>query len=382
MSRSTGLQRGLDRYLGNFIALILGARRPVAARIENPARIGLIQPTAIGDLIVASGLIAHIRVMFPRAEIHLLHGTSNRAALDLLEPGIVGHTVDFTKPVAALKHIRSLGLDVLVDLVPWSTLTALVCRFSGVPLTLGFSAPGKFRHFLFAQVAEHSCHVHQSENFKALASYFGHMDHYEYRLRKSFNRPDISLPYDRLIVCHIRPGGSQAHAKAWPTDRWVDLVSRLCDAGYAIAFSGSGADRSEVESVMAQVARPGRQCFSLAGGVSLHEFCFVLQHALLAISVDTSPLHLASALGLPVVGIHGPTLSRRWGAISPNSRSIDASHPAAGYIQFGFERHPQAGEIMRSISVDEVYEAASTILRSRKGWDKTLVGASAGSGQE
>ena len=35
-------------------------------------------------------------------------------------------------------------------------------------------------------------------------------------------------------------------------------------------------------------------------------------------------------------------------------RSIDALHPAAGYIQFGFETHPRAREIMRSISVDEV----------------------------
>ena len=373
MSRSTGLQRGLDHYVGNFIALVLGARRPVAARVESASRIGLIQPTAIGDLIIASGLIAHVRARFPGAEVYLLHGPSNGAALDLLEPGIIGHTIDFTKPVAALKHIRSLGLDILVDLVPWSMATALICRFSGAPLTLGFSAPGKFRHFLFAQVAEHSCHVHQSQNFEALASCFGRVDHYAYRLRKSFPTPDIWLPYDRLVVCHIRPGGSQARAKAWPMDHWVDLASRLCEAGYAIAFSGSASDQPEVESVIAQVESPGRQCFSLAGRVSLPEFCFILQHALIAISVDTSPLHLASALGLPVVGIHGPTLSHRWGAISPNSRSIDASHPAAGYIQFGFESHPQAEEIMQSISVDEVYETASMLLGSGKSSTRAFV---------
>jgi ADP-heptose:LPS heptosyltransferase len=224
--------------------------------------------------------------------------------------------------------------------------------------------------------------MHQSENFKALASYFGHLDLYEYRLRKSFPKPDIWLPYDRLIVCHIHPGGSQARAKAWPADRWVDLAGRLCDAGYAIAFSGSAADRSEVGTVVAQVERPGRQCFPLAGSVSLPEFCFVLQHSLLAISVDTSPLHLASALGMPVVGIHGPTLSRRWGAISPNSRSINASHPAAGYIQFGFESHPRALEIMRSISADEVYEAASTLLANGKDRARAFVGVRAGSGRE
>jgi hypothetical protein len=133
MSRSTGLQRILDRYVGDPVALALALRRPTARSIADPGRIGFIQPSAIGDLIVASGLFAHVQATFPRAELHLLHGASNGAALEVLDPGIVGHTLDFTKPVAALKYIRSLGLDVIVDLVPWSTLTAMVCRFSGVP---------------------------------------------------------------------------------------------------------------------------------------------------------------------------------------------------------------------------------------------------------
>ncbi len=378
MSRSTGLQRLLDRYIGNPVALALALRRPVAPNIANPRRIGFIQPSAIGDVVIASGLIAHVRARFPHAALHLLHGASNRAVLELLDPGIVGHTLDFTKPAAVLKDVRSLGLDILVDLVPWSTLTALVCRLSGVPLTVGFATPGRFRHFLFGQVAQYSGDVHQSENFRALASLFGPLEHYEYHLRKSFPKPDIRLPYDRLIVCHIRPGGSQARAKAWPADRWVELAGRLCDAGYAVAFSGLAADRPAIEVVAAEVERrPGRQCLVLAGDLTLPEFCDVLQQARLAITVDTSPLHLASAVGVPVVGIHGPTLSRQWGAISPNSWSVDAAHPGAGYIQFGFETRPRSREIMRSISVDEVHEAASALLESAKTKPRGLSGSGA-----
>jgi len=364
MSRSTEFQRALDRYLGDPIALLCSVRRPVATRIANPTRIGLIQPTAIGDLVIASGLIAHIRAKFPVAEIHLLHGRSNRSALDVLEPGIIGHPLDFTKPIAALRSVRSLRLDVLVDLVPWSTITALICRFSGIPFTLGFSAPGRSRHFLFAHVAEYTADVHQSENFRKLGSFFGPMETYAYRLRSSFPRPDIRLPYDRLVVCHIQPGGSQARAKTWPADRWVGLAKRLCDAGYAVAFSGSPADGPAIDAVLAKVDRTGRECISLAGSLTMPQLCFVLQHSRLVISVDTSPVHLASALDVPVVGLHGPSRSSQWGAISPKSRSIDAAHPSAGYIQFGFEDHPRAREIMRSISVDEVYEAASCLLAS------------------
>jgi ADP-heptose:LPS heptosyltransferase len=367
MSRSTEFQRALDRNLGDPIALLCSIRRPVATKIANPTRIGLIQPTAIGDLIIASGLIAHIRAKYPVAEIHLLHGHSNRAALDLLEPGIIGHTLDFTKPIATLTSVRSLRLDVLVDLVPWSTITALICRFSGAPFTLGFAAPGRSRHFLFAHVAEYSANVHQSENFRALGSFFGPMETYAYQLRSTFPRPDIRLPYDRLVVCHIQPGGSQARAKTWPADLWGDLAGRLCDEGYAIAFSGSPADGPAIDAVIAETGRTGRECISLAGKLTMPEMCFVLQHSRLAISVDTAPLHLASALGVPVVGLHGPTRSRQWGAISANSRSVDAQHPSAGYIQFGYEDNPRAGEIMCSICVKQVYEVASTLLANGNG---------------
>ena len=376
MSRSTELQRALDRYLGDPIALLCSVRRPAAAKLANPARIGLIQPTAIGDLIIASGLIAHIRAKFPVAEIHLLHGRSNRPALDLLEPGITGHTLDFTKPIATLRSVRSLRLDVLVDLVPWSTITALICRLSGAPYTLGFSAPGRFRHFLLAHAAEYSANDHQSENFRKLGSFFGPMATYAYRLRNSFPRPDIRLPYDRLIVCHIQPGGSQARAKTWPADRWIDLAGRLCDEGYAVAFSGSPVDGPAIDAVIAETGRTGRECISLAGRLSMPELCYVLQHSRLAISVDTSPLHLASALGVPIVGLHGPSRSRQWGAISVSSRSIDAAHPSAGYIQFGYEDDPRASEIMRSISVKQVYEVASTLLAGGNGRTIGIVPAS------
>ena len=382
MSRSTGLQRVLDQHVGNLVALTLGLRRPAAPDVSNitdPRRIGFIQPSAIGDLVVASGLFAHVHATFPRAELHLLHGTSNAAALDVLEPWLLSHTLNFTKPLAALQYVRSLDLDVIVDLVTWSTATAMVCRFSRVPLTFGFAVPGRFRHFLFARVAQYSGDVHQSENFRALASLFGPMTNYAYQLRKSFPKPDVQLPYDRLIVCHIRPGGSQARAKAWPADRWVELAGRLCDAGYAVAFSGSRADRPAIEIVMAEVERPGRQCFMLAGKMTLPEFCYALQRSRLAITVDTSPVHLACALGVPVVGLHGASRSSQWGAISPNSRSIDALHPAAGYIQFGFENHPRAREIMRSISVDEVHKAASSLLAREVRQMGTLMGAQADS---
>ena len=91
-----------------------------------------------------------------------------------------------------------------------------------------------------------------------------------------------------------------------------------------------------------------------------------MRRSSLVISVDTAILHLAAALDCRVIGLHGPTLSRRWGAKSSGAVSIDSPHPAAGYISFGFERHSEEYEIMRAIPVDTVYRTAQSILATQR----------------
>lgn len=362
MSRSNELQRIVDRYVGIPLAGAVGVftrRRPVP---RTPARIGIIQTTAIGDTILCSGLLAHLSATYPAAELHVFHGPSNEAAIALLPLDVTAHRCDFRNPIAAVRQIRACGLDILVDLSMWTRTTALVTRFSGSRFTVGFRSHRQGRGRLYARAVDHSRAVHETENLRALANVFAPLESYVPKLREDFPKPRLSLPYDRLILLHVRPGGSRAAAKSWPDGNWVRLAERLGARGYAIGFTGAPGDEDAIGPLIRAIGLPAKDCFSLAGKITLRELGYVLSHARLLITVDTGVLHYAAALDAPLVSLHGPTSARRWGALTPRAIGINAPHPAAGYIHLGIERHPQEGEIMATISVEPVFEAAMTVL--------------------
>jgi len=106
MSRSSELQRHADRYLGIPLTAIL---RPLVVKRSLPTRvdsIGVIQPSAIGDAILCSGLLAGLRTRYPNAKIHLFHGKSNAPAVPLLEVTLESHLCDFSNPFSVVAQIR------------------------------------------------------------------------------------------------------------------------------------------------------------------------------------------------------------------------------------------------------------------------------------
>jgi ADP-heptose:LPS heptosyltransferase len=360
------MHRFLDRSVGKYVLAPTGLFSRKREFPADPRRIGLIQPTTIGDMVLASGLIAHIHANFPNAEIHLFQGQANRSAASLLATDVVSHCCDFTKPLPAIRTLRACSLDILVDLVSWASATALITRLSRSRFTIGFCPKGHTRGGVFDRAVEHSCNLHETENFRRLANQFGRMDSYHFALRQDFPDPGIALPFERLILIHTRPGGSRAAPKTWPREHWTVLARRLSADGYHVGFTGSAADRADIGELIAGIDDPAQRCFSLCGELGITELAYVMQRACLVVSVDTAILHLAAALGCRVIGLHGPTLSRRWGAKSTRAISIDSPHPAAGYICFGFERHPQEYEIMRAISPDTVYSAIESALAAER----------------
>jgi heptosyltransferase I len=76
----------------------------------------------------------------------------------------------------------------------------------------------------------------------------------------------------------------------------------------------------------------------------------------MVVSVDTGIMHLAAALGVPVIGLHGPTSSKRWGPIGRNADAIDSPDPGAGYLYLGFEVPAVPPPCMEAISYETVLD--------------------------
>ena len=121
-------------------------------------------------------------------------------------------------------------------------------------------------------------------------------------------------PGQPLVVIHPV---SRWLFKAWPEPSCAEVIARLIRrAGVAVAVT-SGPSRTETDvaqRILARAAVPsGAPVIDLIGQTSLGELAAVLERARLFVGVDSAPMHMAAALGIPVVALFGPSGDMSWG---------------------------------------------------------------------
>jgi heptosyltransferase-1 len=138
-------------------------------------------------------------------------------------------------------------------------------------------------------------------------------------------RKAYSLDNKELIT--ICPGGRWAN-KRWPSDLYQKVAQRVATE-YPTAQIGiiGSSDESSLASEIANAA-PGRT-LNFAGKTSLPELVEILRLSKALITNDTGPMHIAAALGKPVIGIFGPTDPKRTGPYGQISRVLQRELPCA-----------------------------------------------------
>ncbi len=149
-------------------------------------------------------------------------------------------------------------------------------------------------------------------------------------------------------------------AKDWPAEHFADLARRLiAQTGGAVSLLGAGGDR-ETNDRIARAAGAG--CVNRAGETSLVQMGGLLADADLVVSVDSGPMHMAAAVGTPVLALFGVTDPRRTGPYGPRHRVLLAREfRDAPDLARRFKRQDAAGAW--HIAVEEAEEAALALLR-------------------
>jgi lipopolysaccharide heptosyltransferase II len=109
----------------------------------------------------------------------------------------------------------------------------------------------------------------------------------------------------------IQPGARWPN-KRWPAEYFAEAVRQLAAGQDDLHFAVLG-DGSETELGKAVAGAHGQRCVDLTGKISLPEMVEWIRAGELMVTNDTGPMHVAAALGKPVVAIFGPTEPRRTG---------------------------------------------------------------------
>ncbi|QDR82046.1 lipopolysaccharide heptosyltransferase I [Sporomusa termitida] len=118
--------------------------------------------------------------------------------------------------------------------------------------------------------------------------------------------------------------------KCWPADHFATLAGKLFASGLIPVFVGSAADQNAMQAIQGQSAVP---LLDLTGKTSLKQLAALIKNARAVVAGDTGPMHLAAAIGTPVVALFGPTDPRRNGPCGPGHVVLTTSHACTGCWQ-------------------------------------------------
>jgi len=151
----------------------------------------------------------------------------------------------------------------------------------------------------------------------------------------------------------INPGAGWG-AKRWPVERYADVARGMLNKGCQVFVNAGPGEVMLADEV---VKRTGGGATALL--CSLERLIAITRRVSLAIAGDTGPLHLACALGRPVVGIYGPTDPGRNGPFGTRFKVLRHPESQRDHTR---RQEPEAG--LLTITPDEVIEAAEGLLYS------------------
>jgi heptosyltransferase-2/heptosyltransferase-3 len=112
---------------------------------------------------------------------------------------------------------------------------------------------------------------------------------------------------EQLAIIHPGTGGP---AKLWFPERWAAVADALHAAGARLVLTGGPGEEALVAEVAARIQTPA---LTLAGQTSVGQLAALLRRAALVLGVDSGPLHLAAAQGIPTLHLYGPGDDWRFG---------------------------------------------------------------------
>ena len=156
---------------------------------------------------------------------------------------------------------------------------------------------------------------------------------------------------------HMHPA-SRWTFKCWPAERNAQLADRLAGEGHPVVLTSAPNETAFIDEIIGQAAT---KPLNLAGQLSLKELGALTARARLFIGVDSMPMHLAAAMGIPTVALFGPSSEHEWAPWNVEQRVVTSTHSCRPCRVDGCGGG-KVSECLTLLPVDAVHAAARELL--------------------
>lgn len=322
----------------------LGKKYPaLTPRSFHPRHILVIRLDLIGDLVLSMTVVHALKRTYPGAEIDLLAIPASAGVIkhdpDLAgiitydpnvwrRPKALFQPKNWREANALVRQLRARRYDLAVSV--FGNWAGVIAVLGGAKRRVGFgheSYAGFMTESIPGRHWSPGDHKHEVDYCLELAQAAGAAISPADRIPRLYVDAQARQELEQLLVqqgvhlekpliaCQVSSNNGQS--KRWPIPYWATLIDKLIrEQDARVVLTGALKDKPLIEGV---TRRMREQAINLAGKTSLPQLVALLQRADLVISGDSGPMHIAAAVGTPLIAIHGPTDPAQSGPVSPGA---------------------------------------------------------------
>jgi len=322
----------------------------------------------IGDVLLATPTMRAIKAARPDVLVTMM---VNRGTEDVLSGNqdvdeiMVLDKGSLAAQWGLIAGLRRRRFDTVIDLTDGDR-SAFLSWISGAPVRIGFNDEHRWRGKCYTQVVQPVPGVRHRidrdlEVLKPMSIQAGSKDPQLWLTPEEESSADQlrnQLGVQRSQSMVILQPGARYWFKAWPPERFAELADRLtAQYGCQVLIGGSHQDIDLAQQIR-QMAK--HSPVIMAGRATIKQFAAIAKKSVLFVGSDSGAMHIASAVGIPVVALFGPSNPREWG-------------PRGGPVEVLYKEldcrscfHPTCirgkENCMRLITVDEVLSASGRLM--------------------
>ncbi|MCK4307751.1 glycosyltransferase family 9 protein [candidate division WOR-3 bacterium] len=327
----------------------------------------------IGDMIWLTPSLIALRKKFPKSEITVI--SQETTPLDVIkDSGIVNECFSLSSPLfngvlgklKLLKEIMSMKSDIAIS--NWASpcfTSSFISFLSGAKVRIGQNRGG--RGFLNTMTVPSYNNIHEVEaNLKIFSSIgvptnsknlFMHISEQD----KAFASEWLHLQKigTRDLLIGIHPGPKGKYGRQWNIDKFVKLCKLLNKKENLKIIVFGGPDEGDLVQYLCSCING---IFGYVGRDNLNHTAAIISRCSLFISNDSGLAHIASAVGVPVIAIFGPTVFWQNRPYGEKNVVIRKDLPCSPCYKIGKPIKCKTLECLKQITVDEVFEKADKML--------------------
>jgi heptosyltransferase-3 len=329
----------------------------------------------IGDVLLTVPVFRALREIFPQAYIAALVNSGTEDVL-ISNPFIdelivfdrsikkMNALQKYSKELSFLKMIRSKGFDMTIDLTSGDR-AAIISVISGARYRLAYITYKGFlfKRYLYTHLAQKDSRVHKVKQNLDILKQIG-LSYTDTSLLLNVSDTDKSFIREAIRneknIVHIHPVARYFH-KCWKDEYMARVIDYLIDRGFKPVITSSN-DYNELEKAHKIMSFTKRGFVDLTGKTSLKQLAALSKMSRFFIGIDSGPMHIAAAVGIPVIAIFGPSSETLWAPLC--EKKLIISKPLPCRLPCKHKGTCKTYECINSITPEEVIPQIEDFIRS------------------